>query len=71
MKKFEAGWPASFHAPIQKRVQTMARLDKHQKVDEDFAATETLYAKAMALQGRSSNLDIKSLMKYEPASHPT
>ena len=49
MKRFESGWPASFHAPIQKRVQTMARVDKHQKVEDKVADTETLYARAMVL----------------------
>jgi hypothetical protein len=43
---------------------------KHQKVGEKVAATEILYARAMELQGRFSDLEIKSLMKYELVFHP-
>jgi hypothetical protein len=62
----KAGWASSFHASIQKRVQRMARVVKHQNVEGKFAATET-YARAMVSQKRSSDLDIKSLMKHELA----
>ena len=70
MNSFEAGWPASFHGPIQKKVQTMAKADKHHKPEQKVADTETLYARAMALHGRSNDLDVKSLMNYELASYP-
>lgn len=70
MNAFEAGWPASFHGTIQKKVQTMAKADKHCKPQQKIVDTETLYARAMALQGRSDDFDIKSMMKYELSSHP-
>ena len=70
MNSFEAGWPASFHGPIPKKVQTMAMKDKNHKHDQMMANTETLYARAMALHGRSNELDIRSLMRYELSSHP-
>ena len=68
MNSFEAGWPASFHGPIQK-VQTMAKADKYHKLEQMLGDTETLYARAMALHGRSNDIDVKSFMNYKLASH--
>jgi hypothetical protein len=43
---------------IQISVQTMTRVYKQQEVEERVTATETLYARAMELQGGSNDLFI-------------
>ena len=50
MKRFEDGWPASFHGPIQKKVLALAKADKSHNPGQIVADTETLYARAMVLQ---------------------
>ena len=70
MNNHEAGWPASFYRPIQKKVQTMAKADRYHKPEQLVPDRESLYARAMALHGRSNDLDFKSLMNYELASYP-
>ena len=70
MNSFEEGWPASFHRPLQKKVQTMAKADKYHKPEQNVADTETVYARAMAFHGGPNNFDVKCLMDHELAPYP-
>ncbi|KAK5922319.1 hypothetical protein CgunFtcFv8_019592 [Champsocephalus gunnari] len=72
METFEAGWPASFHAPIQKCVTMMAAFRKHIKVgDMKLFDTEMIYARAMALQSSHRKFDTNNLMSHELSPKPT
>lgn len=48
----------------------MDKAAKYHKPEHKVADAETLYARAIALHGKTNNIDVKSLMKYELASHP-
>lgn len=71
MEEFEKTWPASFHETLQKRVTTMALVQKNVKVDGmKILDTEMIYARAMALQCSQRNYDTKNLMAHELALRP-
>jgi hypothetical protein len=72
MQSFEESWPAGFHATIPKLVTTMSLSRQHIKVgDTNVFDTEVIYARAMALQRSSRDLDTDTLMCHELAPVPT
>ena len=71
MKAFENSWPDGFHNPIKKVVKTMGIVKKHLKVgDKKVYSTETIYARAMAMQKISDDLDIHTVLWYELSPRP-
>ena len=71
METFEQSWPDGFHDTIPKTVVTMANTRKSIKVgDPKVFDTETIYARAMALQSGPRSLNINSLMSHELAPYP-
>ena len=70
MEKFEESWPDGFHAKIPKVVATMSITRKNIKVGNvKLFDTETIYARAMALQSRPRSLDINTIMSHELAPY--
>ena len=57
METFEQSWPEGFYDTIPRKVVTMSVGQKSMKVgDAEVFDTETMYARAMALQAGSRNL---------------
>lgn len=73
MEEFERTWPAGFHETLNKRVTTMASIQKNTKAScssMKILDTEMIYARAMALQCSQRNYDTKNLMAHELAPRP-
>lgn len=72
MEKFEKSWPKGFHDSLHKSVKTMASAKKHIKVGTaKVYDTETIYARAMALQHTSQSYDTEKLLSCELSPYPT
>ena len=72
MEEFERTWPASFHETLHKCVSAMAAIAQRQgKVNNmNILGTETIYARAMALQCSQRYYDTRNLMAHELGSRP-
>ena len=69
METFEQSWPEGFHDTIPRKVVTISVGQKSMKVrDAKVFDTETMYAKAMALQAGSRSLNINDIL-YELAPY--
>ena len=72
METFEQSWPKSFHDTIlPRKVVTMSVGRKSMKVgDAKVFETETMYARAMALQAGSRSLNTDDIISHELAPYP-
>ena len=71
MEAFEQSWPERFHDTIPRKVVTMSVGGKSMKVgDAKVFDTETMYARAMALQAGSRSLNISDIISHEIAPYP-
>ena len=73
METFEQSWLEGFHDTIPRKVVTMSVGRKSMKVgDAKIFDTETMFARAMALQAgsRSLNITINDIISQELAPHP-
>ena len=71
METFEQNWPEGFHDTIPRKVVTMSVGRKSVRVgDAKVFDTETMYARAMALQAGSRSLNINDIVSHELALYP-
>ena len=71
METFEQSWPEGFHDTIPRKVVTVSVGRKSMKVgDAKVFDTETMYARAMALQAGSRSLNINYIISHELAPYP-
>jgi hypothetical protein len=72
MESFQKTWPKYLNNTIPRHINTMYLFRKHLMMDTDKVFdTETIYTRAISMEGRSCSIDTDSLLAHELAPYPS